>query len=511
VFAGGSLWSVTEQGTVMQVDIGRRRVIGSTPLALPAGPGGMAVGMGAAWVTDSGSPNLYRLGSGVTAAQRIPLPPLGGGPARATGGVAVAARSVWVVRDAAQTVDRLSPDGRLEHRFRIAGAKQVVGDARGIWVTSSEIGVVTELDPRTNAVRARFHLRPVVCCLALGGGSAWATSLARGLLWQLRPDGAVADVVHVPAPATEVAYADGAVWISGYTAGTVTRVDADSLDARVQRIGQPVAGMTASPGLVAFSTFASERGALAGVRGPVARIVTPHNYAADTDPAVGAEFGDLDADLQRLDATCLSLYEHKDGRLVAYAASGPPVRTRGGRVWTFRVHPGFRFSPPSGERVDAGTFAATIERSTSPALRRSAAAKALADVEGMSAYRRGLTSHVAGVQARGATLTIRLQHPVADLDARLALPWFCAVPKDTPAIPTGLQAPIPSAGPYYVAAGSGSAWSVLRRNPYYPQPDLNGFSAFVYHFDVEQRQALDMLRRGRADYVALYGHDVLSR
>ena len=236
----------------------------------------------------------------------------------------------------------------------------------------------------------------------------------------------------------------------------------------------------------------------------------PHDYASDTDSAVGAQFGDLDADRQRLDATCLSLYERNDGRLIADAASGLAVRTEGGRVWTFRIRSGFHFSPPSGERVDAGTFASTIERSTAPALPSSAATRALADLEGMHAYRRGLTSHIAGLQARGATLTIRLRHPVSDLDARLARPWFCAVPKDTPAIPTGLQDPIPSAGPYYVAAHSGGAWMVLRRNPGYPQPERNRFGAFVYHFDVEERHALDMIRRGQADYAAIYGHDVLS-
>src|SRR5205085_9856475 len=78
VLADGSLWAVTEQGTVTQVDLARRRIVGSTPLALPAGPGGMAVGLGATWVTDSGSPTLYRLSSGVGAARRIKLPPLEG-------------------------------------------------------------------------------------------------------------------------------------------------------------------------------------------------------------------------------------------------------------------------------------------------------------------------------------------------------------------------------------------------------------------------------------------------
>lgn len=507
VLAGNSLWAVNEQGTVTQVDLVSRRIVGSTPLALAAGPGGMTVGLGATWVTDSGSPTLYRLESGVSAARPIRLPPLTG-TLGVTGGLAVAAGSLWVARGGA--VDRLSREGALEHRFRIAGATQVVSDGRAVWVISGHIGVVTKLDAGTNTVRARTRLRREVCCLAIGGGSVWATSEAPGLLWQLQPDGSVEEVVHVPAPATELAYAEGAIWISGYTSGTVTRVDAQTLKPRTVRTDQPVAGMVAGPGLVAFSTFASERAALAGVRGPVARILLPRDLVADTDPAAPIVFGDRDANRQRLDATCLSLYEYRGTRLMPGAASGPAARGSSDRVWIFHVRPGFAFSPPSGERVDAGTFTATIERSTAPAFSHSRAARALADVVGMDAYRRGLTRHIAGLQAHGARLTIRLERPVADLDARLAAPYLCAIPKDTPAIPTGLQDPIPSAGPYYIAGDSGGAFVVLRRNPNYPRPERDRFSAFVYDFNVDERRAFDLIQRGHADYAGFYGHDIPS-
>ncbi len=508
VLARGSLWSVTEKGTVTQVDLVRRRAVGSTPLALPAGPGGMAVGLGATWVTDSGSPTLYRLASGVAAARPMRLPWLEGKGAARTGGVAVGAGSLWVAR--AGTVDRLSRRGRLEHRFRIPAAEQVVRGGQSIWVVSPRTGVVTRLDPRTNTVRARIRLRPIVCCLAFGGGSAWATSEATGLLWQLRPDGGVQDVVHVPAPATEVAYANGDVWVSGYTGATVTRVDAQTLKVRVIHTDQAVAGLAASSRVVAFSTFPNDRAALAGVRGAVARIVLPHDIASDTDPATPGVFGDADADRQNVAPTCLSLYEYRGGRVAPYAASGPPARASSGRVWTIRVRPGFAFSPPSHEPVDAATFAATIERSTAPALRRSEAADALADVVGIAAYRRGLTAHVAGIKARGDLLTIRLRRPVTDLDARLSSLPFCAVPKDTPAIPQGLQGPMPSAGPYYVAGESGGAFEVLRRNPYYPGATPAGFDAVVYRFNVDPRRALDMVRDGRADYAAFYDREAAS-
>jgi ABC-type transport system substrate-binding protein len=128
----------------------------------------------------------------------------------------------------------------------------------------------------------------------------------------------------------------------------------------------------------------------------------------------------------------------------------------------------------------------------------------------MSAYRRGLTTHLSGVEAAGTRLTIRLSRPLADLDARLSEPYFCAVPKDTPAVPTGLQDPIPSAGPYYIAGSGGGAFTVLRRNPHYPRPTRGKFEAFVYNFNVDPRRALEAIRRGQADYAAFYDDEVAA-
>ena len=51
---------------------------------------------------------------------------------------------------------------------------------------------------------------------------------------------------------------------------------------------------------------------------------------------------------------------------------------------------------------------------------------------------------------------------------------------------------------------------MLRRNPHYPEPNHGGFDAFVYEFNVEPRQALNLIRHGRADYAAFYGHDAAS-
>ena len=237
----------------------------------------------------------------------------------------------------------------------------------------------------------------------------------------------------------------------------------------------------------------------------VARILLTRDLIADTDPAAPIVFGDRDADRQRQAATCLSLYEYQGRHLAPYAASGPAVLRSKRRVWTFRVRPGLRVLSPVARAGRRGDVRGDDRALHGARVSHSEAARALGDVIGMHAYRRGLTTHLAGVEATGARLTIRLSRPVANLDARLAAPYFCAVPKDTPAVSTGLQDPIPSAGPYYVAGASGGAFVVLRRNPHYPVPNRTGFDALVYDFNVDERRALEMIRHGRADYAAFYG------
>src|SRR4029079_10473010 len=115
-----------------------------------------------------------------------------------------------------------------------------------------------------------------------------------------------------------------------------------------------------------------------------------------------------------------------------------PSRSRDGRTYTFTIRPGFRFSPPASEEVTAETFRFTIERSLSPRIRGPALGPlagpaatptaVLENVVGAHAYMTGRAEHISGVVAHGDTLSIRLLRPAPDLPARLALPFFCAVP-----------------------------------------------------------------------------------
>jgi MarR-like DNA-binding transcriptional regulator SgrR of sgrS sRNA len=183
------------------------------------------------------------------------------------------------------------------------------------------------------------------------------------------------------------------------------------------------------------------------------------------------------------------------------AARSLPSLSTDGRTWTFRVRPGLRFAPPSGAPVTARAFQAAIERALSPRLGAfTPALTTVGDIVGADAYHAGKARHIRGVAADGDRLSITLRRPAGDLPARMAMPYFCAVPPATPVSPGGLHRPIPSAGPYYVAS-SVAGQTVLLRNPNYrgARPRLPG--RIVYATGTSAEKAVVLINRGGAEYL----------
>ena len=180
-------------------------------------------------------------------------------------------------------------------------------------------------------------------------------------------------------------------------------------------------------------------------------------------------------------------------------AAAPPAVSAGGRVYTFRIRAGYRFSPPSGQPVTAAAFERAIERMLHPRTVFGRGARRRRRRRGVP---RRARRTVAGVSARGDRLTIRLTRPSPTLPARMATFYFCAVPPNTPIRPRGLER-VAAAGPYYVAAvraaqAPGAA----------PQPRLSrsrGRSAceeIEVTIGTTPARAVADVEAGRADYIA---------
>ena len=185
-----------------------------------------------------------------------------------------------------------------------------------------------------------------------------------------------------------------------------------------------------------------------------------------------------------------------------------PVVSDGGRTYTFRIRPGFRFSPPSNEPVTAADLQ-VLDRARALAearARRRPASTLIERHRRRGRVPRGKARHVSGIVARGDTLTIRLVAPAGDFLARLSMPFFAAVPIGTPIVSGGVQTPIPSAGPYYIKL----AWQDERARPR-AQPELPRLAPAPARADrLRHRQQSPTGRRSDRERRADYAADVLQ-
>src|SRR5918911_21491 len=120
--------------------------------------------------------------------------------------------------------------------------------------------------------------------------------------------------------------------------------------------------------------------------------------------------------------TCRQLLNYPDRsgkrgtRLYADGAVRFPKVSRGGRVYTFTVRSGMRFS--NGKKITAANYKYAIERAANPKL-GSPAGPFMGDIAGWNRANKS-GGHVSGVRVRGRRITITLTHAHADFLSRVA-------------------------------------------------------------------------------------------
>jgi oligopeptide transport system substrate-binding protein len=199
-------------------------------------------------------------------------------------------------------------------------------------------------------------------------------------------------------------------------------------------------------------------------------------------------------------ATCLKLVSYPDAagaagaKLVGEAAPLPAV-TDGGRTLHFQIRAGQRFS--NGKTVTAADFAYSISRTLSPVLQSPAQAYGSA-IAGAGAYMSGKAKTLAGVTAKGQTLTIRLEADDPSFVSKLSMPFFCVVPTGTPIVKTGVQT-VPGAGPYYIAGRKPGRSTILRRNPFYTGTRPHALAAITLAAGSTDTANALLVRSGKLD------------
>jgi len=240
---------------------------------LPGEPcAGLTTGFGSLWVPlcsqPTGLAKVDLKGNVLTAVLQT-------GPAGAEGGITASPDSIWLVIDKNGSLARIDPDkGTVRQRIQIpAGSYNPFYMEGQVWVTRAEGAEVTSVDARSGAVLGTVKTGPHPRFLTAGGGAVWTLnqgdgsitridagtrrvthsialntpghggdiSLGGGMVWTtmmkvplsaVDETAAVLRCQWVGGGGDSLGIGHGAIWLTDYHGGTVSRLDLQTTSSR---------------------------------------------------------------------------------------------------------------------------------------------------------------------------------------------------------------------------------------------------------------------------------------
>ena len=500
-YGDGSLWVANQDDeTVSRLSPSTLRALGT--IQLRQQPTGIAAAGGAVWVVESNptenfitatriDPQFDAVDDTVRIANVDPATPAS---------ITAAGDEVWVAPQSGDLTRLSSTSAKpLEHVDPNASPTGLVSAYGALWLTDSQAGNVIRVD--SSGLRTAFPVGDGPSGVAAGAGAVWVADTSDDTLVRIDPQNDTT-VIRIPvgdAPAG-VAVGEGSVWVANSGDGTISRIDprTNRVIAKIDVGGSPQSLVTKG-GRVWVTVDAAPFSSVSVSRQGGTLRVDSGTSVESMDPAIAYDF--LSWGL--LYTSCAKLLDYADRsgsgglELVPEVAATLPTVSDSGRTYSFTIRKGFRFAPPSNQLVTAETFKTTIERTLNPRM-HSPLASTFADIVGAGAYMAGRARGISGLAVAGDTLTIHLTAPDPDLPTRLAMPFFCAVPSDTPIDPNGV-AVIPSAGPYTVESNTPQGIELVR-NPNYHGDRPHHFDRIEVAENVPGRQAIKAVEAGTADY-----------
>jgi len=176
-------------------------------------------------------------------------------------------------------------------------------------------------------------------------------------------------------------------------------------------------------------------------------------------------------------ATAAKLYNYPDkpgpagSKLLPEVASKFTV-SRNGKVYTFTLRKGYRFS--DGSKVTAKNFTYAIDRTANKDLASPGAAfitdSSGTNIVGAQKVNAGQGTHVSGAVAKGNKLIIHLTKADGTFMSKITMPFFQATSTKVPLtkeVVTVSGNQLPSAGPYYYSRNQVNQLTSVRQNKYW--------------------------------------------
>jgi ABC-type transport system substrate-binding protein len=210
---------------------------------------------------------------------------------------------------------------------------------------------------------------------------------------------------------------------------------------------------------------------------------------------------------QILDSVCVKLLYYPDkpapagSKLAPDGAVGFPSVSKDGKTYVFTVKSGIKSN--TGETLTAANYAAAINRDLNPKMQSPAVPfiTGASGIVGAQAVADGKAATATGVVAKGQKLTIKLLGADGSFLAKMAMNFFCPIPKGTPINADGINT-FSSFGPYYVASRQVGRQMITKTNPNYKGTRPHNVSTFVFTMNTNLDQSLLQVKAGQADYDA---------
>ncbi len=233
----------------------------------------------------------------------------------------------------------------------------------------------------------------------------------------------------------------------------------------IGRLLRAAAVSAALVGLLPIAATAAARPRAASASGTITAEISTN--PTSLDPAVGFDSWSWSF----IHATFVSLltFSNNQLKIVPWGATAMPTVTDGGRVYTFHLRQGLRFT--DGEPVTASAYALAIDRILTPSTK--SLVIAFYDViEGATAYSNGKAKSVSGMKVLGPdTLQFTLVRPDRTFLDVMAIPNTAAVPPKVIAKHSSTFGLDPVGdGPYMIQSYVPNREITLVRNPGYTGP-----------------------------------------
>jgi YVTN family beta-propeller protein len=227
--------------------------------AVPVGtnPAAVAGGGGLVWVANRQGGTVTVVNPATNQVQQT-MPASGSGPVRQAGpGLAFASGSLWVANPDQQQVARVEPDADPATVAVKASPTAITAtpDANAVWVAARtrDGGLLARISAATNAVTPMGPMghAPTGLAITPDGRTVWVATPDDQALQRIDARTGDAKPIALPHVPDQVAFGEGAVWVTSSDSDAVLRINPDTSKVQATiRVGNGPSGIAVGAGRV---------------------------------------------------------------------------------------------------------------------------------------------------------------------------------------------------------------------------------------------------------------------